>query len=275
MAEQLSDALTQLVKVSRPIRLTAAVFGSGLALAGAAAVFVTANSAGAASLVIAGTAVGTLAMFADSVQSVKAGNFELVLTAAKLRTAAQDAERKGRSEEAEVLRGQAELLLLAAQPVASAFERVRQEMSPGPERTVRQESLIKMAREAAHGFSDDAGPAVEKLFDAGTDGQRIFAIGVMQGKPKLASTRVVETALKDSHTAFEQFQALVLALEMVKHDPESKETRLLRSLIEQMRAEGKFADGTDRGGVARRILDSALPPNSSEQSNRGAQDRNL
>jgi hypothetical protein len=257
MTQQLDDALTQFTNaVPNPLRAIVGVFGGALASAGAVAVFATANSAGAASLVVAGAAIGALAMFANSVQRVKAGSFELVLTAVRLDKAAEDAERKGQSEEASKLRGQAALLMLAAHPVASELDRLRRELSPGPERTRLLDGHVQIARQAAEGFRDDAGPALEDLFETGTDGERMFVIGVMQGKPQLASAQVAEAALVHNRSKTEQFHALRLIAEMIKINPKSTEVARLRRIVEEMLADEKFAEGTGRRSVAEVILGS-------------------
>jgi hypothetical protein len=255
MTRQLDDALTDFTNaVPGPLRVFVGVFGCGLASAGAVAVFVTANSAGAASLVVAGAAIGALAMFANSVQRVKAGSFELVLTAVRLDKAAEEAERKGQREEADKLRGQAALLMLAAHPVASELDRLRRELSPGPERTRLLDGHVQIARQAAEGFRDDAGPALEDLFETGTDGERMFVIGVMQGKPQLASPRVAKAALTHNRSKTEQFHALRLIAEMVRLDPNSSQVADLRKIVEQMLEEEKFPEGTGRRSVAEVIV---------------------
>ncbi len=75
-----TDAASQIgTRVPGWARFTAATVGTSLTAAGTVAVFVTSNSTGAASLVVAGVVVGALGMFANRIQSLEAGEFKVVL----------------------------------------------------------------------------------------------------------------------------------------------------------------------------------------------------
>jgi hypothetical protein len=97
------------------------------------------------------------------------------------------------------------------------------------------------------------GDEIEDLFRRGTEGERIYALAVLQQHPELASANLVFDAVRASRSRFEQYHSLILA-ELVESRllPEQKRT-LKRVLNEQVNSGLMPPDG-DRGRVATRIL---------------------
>ena len=83
------------------------------------------------------------------------------------------------------LKAAADSLASRAAPIAGSYETVRSSMRAGPERTAAMEAEVARAREDARSGSFTAEDVVE-LFSNGTDGQRIYALGIMQEHPELA-----------------------------------------------------------------------------------------
>src|SRR4051794_40204125 len=119
-------------------QVTVGAIGVALTTTGAVAVFVTANSAGAGSLVAAGAALLLLAMLVNRVQSFEGGGLKVQLAAAAVSklAAAEVAAREGRGQDAELLRDQASLLISAAEPIASKYEQLRRERPGSWDRTL-------------------------------------------------------------------------------------------------------------------------------------------
>ena len=133
-------------------RVAVALIGVALLAAGAIAVFVTDNGTGSAALVGVGAALLLAAGLWERLESFELGGAKLSL----------------RDE---------------ARPVAASYELVS-ELPPGPERGVALEGVVAEARAAARQRPHE--PAeVRQLFERGTDGERIYVLGLMQEDERL------------------------------------------------------------------------------------------
>lgn len=244
-----------------PARIFAAFIGTCLVIAGAVAVFVTTNSAGAASLVVAGIVIGAMGMFANRIESFEGGGFKIQL-AANMLAKADEAERAGDAERAGILREEAQQLMSAVGPISADYDDLRRRKGSSRARTATMESLVRLTRDMAKGHVTP--DSVEQLFHSGSDGDRITALGLMQGNTDLANTEVVIDAISRSRSAFEQYHALLVAEALVAQDPTSPDASKLRATVEQAVRSGRFGPGSDRSVVANRILASpgsaAAPP---------------
>ncbi|MGH3798237.1 MAG: hypothetical protein ACRDSP_25585 [Pseudonocardiaceae bacterium] len=184
--------------------------------AGAVAVFVTTNSVGASALVAAGVVMVVVGLFANQLESVEGGGFKLQLAAvaAKLQEADQ-ADASGDAEGAERLRREAQLLLVAMEPIATRYEAVRESGPHGRVRTVAMVELVEQAKKMAQ-FDFVSTEAVGELFRSGQDGNRITALGLMRGNPQLASISIVTDAIRRPRSSFEQWQALRVCQDIVR-----------------------------------------------------------
>jgi hypothetical protein len=252
-------------------RLVAAVTGGALAAAGAMAVFVTNNSAGAGSLVVAGAVLAALGMFANRIQTVKGGGLELVLAAVAASTldAAEEAEQHGQSDVAKALRDQARVLISAVQPFATKYEQMRRDRPSGWDRTIELEHLsAETAKLLAPFYSDRA--SVEELFDTGTEGNRWGAIILMEHNPKLASPHVVATAVQSPLSRFEVFHALKVIEGMAFVDPLSDDLAALLDVVERELRAGRLGHAdSDRRNLAERILARSNRPGGRQDGNHG------
>lgn len=239
-------------------RLGVALAGIALLAAGAVAVFVTTNSAGASALVAAGTVMVALALFANQIESVEGGGFKLQLgaVAAKLREA-DEADALGDVEGAERLRREAQLLLVATEPIATRYEAVREGGPHGRARTQAMEELVDQARKMAE-LDFVSTDAVAELFRSGQDGNRVTALGLMRGNPRLVSLPILTEAVRRPRSNFEQWQALRICLDLVRQGCEPAQCEEIREAISVARANGSIGGGRDQSRIrlAQRIADA-------------------
>lgn len=124
--------------------------------------------------------------------------------------AADQAAAEGDTEKAAELRQEALDLLQRAAPTAAAYEQLRTGSPPSDARTMEMEALVAKTRANAEQESlrrED----VRRLFNQGNDGERIYALALMEGNPQLANLEAVLDAIEDPRSAFEQYHALRVA----------------------------------------------------------------
>lgn len=110
----------------RAIKIGLAVLGALTLACGATAVFISANDAGAASLVIAGTALIALGVLLERISWVKAGPVELqLLELARIQAEAAAAVEAGDRERAVRLNEQAATIVATVSPLAARYGRIR------------------------------------------------------------------------------------------------------------------------------------------------------
>lgn len=236
------------------LRVLAAVVGAAGLVAGGVAVFVTDNGAGSGALLAVGTLFLLVAAFGSRIVKLKGAGVEVELAkeAAKLEVQARQARQRGDEGTAEELTAQADVLLdlaLAARPAATAYERLRRTQASGPARTRQLEAILDEARAAGAAYTPEQ---VRQLFFGGTDGERIYAIGLMQGNPDSRDLGVVLDGIRSSRSAFEQFHSLSLADEMVAELDEDGRRELARAIEAARRRH--LVPGTDRWPLSERIL---------------------
>jgi hypothetical protein len=83
-------------------------------------------------------------------------------------------------------------------------------MQAGAERTAAMEAEVARAREDARSGSFTS-EELAQLFRSGSEGERVYALGVMQELPELATAEIVLDAIRSPRSPFEQFHSLVLA----------------------------------------------------------------
>lgn len=140
------------------------------------------------------------------------------------------------------------------------YSAIRVNMPPGEDRTRTMTRLlyvpIGLARNGESRELD-----VHDAWARGEDGSRMFAIGMMQGDPDLLSPEIMYDAIRNSRSAFEQFNAL----KAVAGLPETRliDPRVLQAVVEEMsgqpRQDGTRAwlEGSDRRRLATLILERA------------------
>ncbi len=181
------------------------ILGLGLAAAGVAAVITTKSDAGAAALLTVGVLILLVVVLGDRLESLRYGNLELLL-----RRKADEAAGRGDLQAAKVLERAADTVSERAARVARSYRAVRSGMPSGPERTAKMDSIIAEARSDARARDIDQEEVLSLLW-TGSEGARVWALGVFQERPELATTRAVLEAVQRPDQMFDQFQALILA----------------------------------------------------------------
>jgi hypothetical protein len=240
---------------SRGLRWAAASVGLAVLATGGVATFLSTNGAGSAALVVGGIALLVLGGLGERIDLLKVGNLEFHLRAAarQLSRRADELESQGDSAAAEQLREEAERLLLQASPAARRYEELRRTRPAGPQRTAELYKLVNEAREYSRNQHPTA-QAVLDMFKSGGDGDRVYALVLMQEDPDTADLASVLNAISSSRSAFEQYQALVSALKMLPQLDSPKQKRLADATRQQMSAGGHITPTTDRYSLAQQIL---------------------
>ena len=242
----------------RWLRTLAGMCGTAMVIIGTIAVFKTDNTTGSASLVVAGSIVGLLALFANNIQSVDIGGIRVGLEAARnTLAAAETADLEGRPDEAAILRNQAgQIIDDVVGPIARQYERIRREQPRGTARTAELYRLLtdrETERLLTTHYRDLS--SVEKLYDSGGLGDRAVALHLMVLNPEAASPRVLRECLKHSDRGNEQFHALRAIQAALDRGalPEADRSDLLEA-IESALAEKTWAEDSDRGRLAQSIV---------------------
>lgn len=123
----------------------------------------------------------------------------------------------------------------------------------GWDRTSRMEAMLREAR--ALDTEPLAASDVADIFATGSDGNRIVALALVEGNPRLATAEVLVDAILESRSTFEQYHALVAAEHALDHLSADDRTRV-REAVESVLAGPLGGRSSDRRTVARRILKS-------------------
>ena len=246
--------------VAQPV-LSARARGAGVAVgaltlvAGGVATFLTDNELGSTALVVGGIATAALAVFGNRLHAVEAAGIRLELERQALRVQlqAQEALRAGETRRAEELERSAQSILATARRVGSRYERLVATQPSGWERTSRMESTLREARalDTSQGL---AASDVAQIFATGTEGNRIAALALIEGNPRLATVDVLAAAILHPRSSFEQYHALVAAETALDLLPEQDRHRL-RDVVSSV-LEGPLGEkSSSRRTVARRVLE--------------------
>ncbi|WP_433162991.1 hypothetical protein [Kribbella sp. CA-247076] len=138
-------------------------------------------------------------------------------------------------------------------PLAETYERTRQDRESGPRRTTLLEQVVSDAREKGRA-GDHSADEVARLFKNGTDGERVAALGMMQGAHSLVNVDVIVNCIAHSRSAFEQWHALLVALDAWSTFSQDSRSRIIAAIERQTGPGGYIRPGTDRHGIARGLL---------------------
>jgi hypothetical protein len=142
------------------------------------------------------------------------------------------------------------------------YEDIRSSMSPGPARTAKMTRIVHEVVTRASRV--DASAAIGPLL-AGSDGDRIVGLALLQYTPDPQHLPAVIEAIDASRSAFEQYQALSVALNMAPRLTPEQADRL-RPVLRGKLGQPDFF-GTDRAVLAREVLvilgDTGAPAGSS------------
>ncbi|MFK4085196.1 hypothetical protein ACI2LF_13875 [Kribbella sp. NPDC020789] len=136
--------------------------------------------------------------------------------------------------------------------ISRGYERARATEEAGLSRTVTLERKIAEARDQAMRGRHTAA-AVSELFRSGQEGERIAALGMMQGNHKLVDADAIVAAISDSRSAFEQFHALRLAVIAWGELRPPQQDLVMSAVTMQMQPDGYIQPGTDRRRLAQQL----------------------
>ncbi|MCA9671401.1 MAG: hypothetical protein KC503_37645 [Myxococcales bacterium] len=136
------------------------------------------------------------------------------------------------------------------------FEKLRETMASGDGRTHEMTKIVTQAR----GLSRTLRPTfreIETLFRAGSEGDRVIALAVLQNVAEPQGVNIVCEAIAHSRSAFEQYHALRAAEVLLPNLDEAQRAKLVAS-IEEQRADGPrrwlIPENRERYALSSRIL---------------------
>lgn len=163
---------------------------------------------------------------------------------------AADAAQAGDTATAQQLRTEARELLEQTAGIGDAYESVRSHLPSGQRRTQEMDGLVRRARSLAPQLQLSA-PDVARMLREGGDGQRVTALGLMQGAPQVADLDLVIDVLEKPRSPFEQFHALRLLHQLFPTLPFEQQARVVAAVAGQRRSMGRDASRTQ---IADQIL---------------------
>lgn len=182
-----------------------ALLGLGLVGTGIASIFTANSEAGAATLVGVGSLLVLLGAIGDQLESLRFGDLEL-----RLRQEAIAAVNRGDMQTAKALERAADALRQHVKLATRSYKSLRTEMPAGEERTRKMEEILNEGKRDADAPDLDEEDALRLLW-TGPEGARVWALGVFQKRPELATPRAVFEAIQHPDQMFDQYQALILA----------------------------------------------------------------
>jgi hypothetical protein len=142
----------------------------------------------------------------------------------------------------------------ALEHLAGRYEQLRETLPSGDERTFLMTRIVAQARALASGIrlpEDEA----RRYFAEGTEGMRIVALSIVEAHPSAAVFDVVLSAIAESRSAFEQYQAL-RALDAAFPQLSRAQKRAAHEVVEQQRSPGGWItpDDPDRWDLSGALL---------------------
>lgn len=240
---------------SRVGQSAVALLGIAALAVGGVATFLSSNGAGSAGLVAGGTTLILFVLLGERIESLKVGSVEVHLreVARQLTMRASDLEARGDREGAERLREEAGRLLLQASPAARAYEDLRRTRPPGAQRVIELSKIVDDAHEYSRA-SHPSAEAVRQIFFSGSDGERVYALALMQADSEVGNLDCILDSITYSHSAFEQGQALLAAIQLVPRVSPADRARLAQAVRDQLRPDGHITRSTDRRRLAEQLL---------------------
>ncbi|MFC4035857.1 hypothetical protein ACFO3J_30960 [Streptomyces polygonati] len=166
---------------------------------------------------------------------------------------AQSLSERGDHREADDLRARAMSELGLPHVEADRYDDMRRLLMRGNSRTTQMQALVDAARASAPD-TDLRLADIRDLFTTGGEGHRIYALALLQGAPDPAGFDLALDAIENSRSAFEQYQALVLAELLTPSLPPLDRDRLNHVLTTQLGVDGWLSRSASRRRIAERIL---------------------
>ncbi|HEY8451848.1 MAG: hypothetical protein FWJ70_07570 [Micromonosporaceae bacterium] len=237
------------------LRVTLGILGGGSFILGIVGVFAGSDGAGTAVLVAFGGILLVLALLGDRIEVLEIGGTGLRLrrAAEELFRRADESEHAGDVATAERLRAEGRALLEAAGVLADAYRSTRSAMPSGPERTRILEGMVAGARRLAEQDSLNVnGADVIRWLREGDEGQRVMALSMMQVKRDWRDFDAVLRRIEQATSAFEQYHAMLVMLQMAAELDAGQRRRLDRA-VRNVRGRD-FPQDSDRWHLSERIL---------------------
>lgn len=236
--------------------------GLALVAAGVVAVFVSSTDVGAAALLGFGAALVALGSIGDRLKSLEYKDLKLVLLGE-----AELAEDRGEPEKAELLRRAADAIGRQVATTARSYKSIRTGMPPGTERTALMSAIIEEAGKEAHTLNPEDDDLVLSLLWTGSEGARVWALGVLQERPEFATTRAILEAVQRPDQMFDQCQALELANKFLslKGTPIWTWERITEAVRAHMEDPKKLGSDQQSIDAAKRVLAIPKPAKAERQ----------
>lgn len=226
-----------------------ALAGAGAFGAGAAAVFVTNNESGAAALLLAGTVLVVLGAFGHRLKALRYKDL-----AFELYEEAHAAALRGDVARARALSHAADLVSGRAAQIADSYAALRASVPEGDQRTLEMTKIFNRAVDEADGLEIDREDVLRRLW-CGSEGQRIWALGVLTRRPQLATTRAVLEAIQRPDNMFDLYHALRLAYTMLHlEQTQMWHQERIQKTVRELKEDDAFGKDPDCLAIADEIL---------------------
>jgi hypothetical protein len=159
-------------------------------------------------------------------------------------------------EQLGVPRGNVELFLQRAIDKTNLYESVRTETPAGTLRTQKMTQILHELQMETQGEEADKYKVLGQLINQDSDGSRIAALSLLQIEPDPEYVHFVIDAIGESRSAFEQFEALRTARQLVPALTSRQKSRLKKSIEKQRgtQADQPIVPGSDRWVISEIIL---------------------
>jgi hypothetical protein len=137
---------------------------------------------------------------------------------------------------------------------AIEYENIRDTMLSGPARTSKMSALVAQVRSLAPKVNYKP-VSIISLFNIGSPGNRIVALGLAQARPMPELFEIVLKGISPSTSPFEQYNSLRIAEDMLPSLNKAQKQQL-KDAIEEERRKGNITPKSDRYPISERIINA-------------------
>jgi hypothetical protein len=102
-----------------------------------------------------------------------------------------------------------------------------------------------------------ASQTVLKMLIDGDEGERAFALALMEGDPGLAQVEPIAAAIRNPKSRFEQYHSLLVAKSLLDDGLDESGRKLLKDAADTALADSAYMDSPSRAALALSIRDGA------------------